>query len=87
MASAFDQLRRYARGSNQKLSDVARRLVERNLDPDLVLQRLTPPRPVDRVRRARRTPDSTYSETETAVRLCMWLPTDGLARVAGHGDT
>jgi transcriptional regulator with GAF, ATPase, and Fis domain len=37
MASAFDQLRRYARGSNQKLSDVARRLVERNLDPDLVL--------------------------------------------------
>jgi GAF domain-containing protein len=37
MDVAFDRLRRYARSSNQKLSDVARRLVERDLDPDLVL--------------------------------------------------
>jgi hypothetical protein len=46
MDVAFDRLRRYARNSNQKLSEVARRLVERDLDPDLVLtatQALWPP--------------------------------------------
>jgi GAF domain-containing protein len=37
MDAAFDRLRRYARSSNQMLSDVARRLVERDLDSDMVL--------------------------------------------------
>jgi hypothetical protein len=39
MYVAFDRLRRYARSSNQKLSDVARRLVERDLDPELMVSR------------------------------------------------
>ena len=42
MDVAFDRLRRYARSSNQKLSDVARRLVERELDPELVLRAAHP---------------------------------------------
>jgi GAF domain-containing protein len=45
MDVAFDRLRRYARASNQKLSDVARRLVERDLDPDLVLTATQPAHP------------------------------------------
>ncbi len=49
MDVAFDRLRRYARASNQKLSDVARRLVERDLDPDLVLT-ATQPSPVTSTR-------------------------------------
>src|SRR4029079_3408181 len=36
-AAAWDRLPGLPRHSNQKLSDVARRLVERDLDPDLVL--------------------------------------------------
>ena len=37
MDAAFDQLRRYARSTDQKLSEVARRLVERDLDPAVLL--------------------------------------------------
>jgi ANTAR domain-containing protein/GAF domain-containing protein len=37
MATAFDSLRRYARGSNQKLSSVAADLAQRRLDPRQVL--------------------------------------------------
>lgn len=37
MDAAFDHLRRYVRSTNQKLSDVARRLVERELHADVVL--------------------------------------------------
>ena len=37
MDAAFDHLRRYVRSTNQKLSDVARRLVERELHADAVL--------------------------------------------------
>jgi hypothetical protein len=42
MDVAFDRLRRYARSNNQKLRDVARSLVERDLDPDLMLTATQP---------------------------------------------
>jgi transcriptional regulator with GAF, ATPase, and Fis domain len=56
MDVAFVRLRRYARSSNQKLSDVARSLVERDLDPDLVLSATQPslaarPRPPETLTR------------------------------------
>ena len=38
MDVAFDRLRRHARRTNQLLSRVARRIVERELDPDAVLE-------------------------------------------------
>ena len=38
MDAAFERLRRYARSNNRKISDVARGLVERELDADLVLR-------------------------------------------------
>jgi GAF domain-containing protein len=37
MDLAFDRLRRHARGTNQRLSELARRIVERDLDPSGVL--------------------------------------------------
>jgi GAF domain-containing protein len=37
MESAFDRLRKHARGTNQKLSLVARRVVDRDLDADALL--------------------------------------------------
>jgi hypothetical protein len=33
MDAAFDQLRRYCRGNNLRLAEVARMLVDRELDP------------------------------------------------------
>jgi GAF domain-containing protein len=39
MDAAFDRLRRHARSTNQRLSDVARRIVERDLDPTVLLER------------------------------------------------
>ena len=38
MDVAFDRLRGYSRRTNQLLSRVARRIVERELDPDVVLE-------------------------------------------------
>jgi hypothetical protein len=38
MDVAFDRLRRYSRRTNQLLSHVARRIVERELDPDVILE-------------------------------------------------
>jgi hypothetical protein len=38
MDVAFDRLRRHSRRTNQLLSRVARRIVERELDPDAVLE-------------------------------------------------
>ena len=43
MDVAFDRLRRHSRRTNQRLSRVARRIVERELDPDAVLETLTAP--------------------------------------------
>ena len=38
MDAAFDRLRSYARSRNLRLSEVARQVVERELDPDVVLE-------------------------------------------------
>jgi AmiR/NasT family two-component response regulator len=46
MEAAFDQLRRYCRGNNLRLAEVARLLVGRELDPAVLS-----PTPASRLRR------------------------------------
>jgi GAF domain-containing protein len=45
MDAAFDRLRRYARGSNERLADVARRLVDRDLDLAVLASSAASPTP------------------------------------------